>query len=139
MRKCVLQNSAIAEVVSRMGHGDSLCVGDAGLPIPQNVKRIDLAVRAGLPAMLDVAESVASELQIERVILAEELKNQQGVYHQEVLSLIDEIAAAQSSDIAIDYVNHGEFKAKSAECRAVVRTGEFTPYANIIFIAGTTF
>jgi D-ribose pyranase len=36
-------------------------------------------------------------------------------------------------------IPHEEFKARTAAARAVVRTGEFTPYANVILIAGVTF
>ena len=36
-------------------------------------------------------------------------------------------------------VSHEEFKRRSATARAVVRTGECTPYANIMLIAGVAF
>jgi D-ribose pyranase len=34
-----------------MGHGDALCVADAGLPIPNGVPRIDLAFAPGSPPL----------------------------------------------------------------------------------------
>ena len=42
-------------------------------------------------------------------------------------------------DAEWEYVPHEEFKKRSSESKAVVRTGEFTPYANIILVAGVVF
>ncbi|MDW1631375.1 RbsD/FucU domain-containing protein, partial [Vibrio sp. Y176] len=41
--------------------------------------------------------------------------------------------------IEIKYVSHEAFKARTEQSRAVVRTGECTPYANVIFQAGVVF
>ena len=45
----------------------------------------------------------------------------------------------QSLGIAPQTVSHEEFKRRTAKARAMVRTGECTPYANIILIAGVKF
>ena len=50
MKKGVCLNSEISYTISRMGHFDTIAIGDAGLPIPSEVKRIDLAVSPGIPA-----------------------------------------------------------------------------------------
>jgi D-ribose pyranase len=42
-------------------------------------------------------------------------------------------------DIPIETVTHLIFKEQTRSARAVVRTGEFTPYANIILVAGVVF
>ncbi|MDD7910831.1 MULTISPECIES: D-ribose pyranase [Pseudovibrio] len=139
MRKSVLQNAPISDIISRMGHGDGICVGDAGLPIPAGTERIDLAVRRHLPGMLDVAETIGGELQIERVLIAKEMVEQQPDYHAEVMAFIARIADAQGTDIAVATTSHDDFKKETASCKAVVRTGECTPYANVIFYAGVSF
>jgi len=41
--------------------------------------------------------------------------------------------------IPVDEVSHDEFKRMTQQARAVVRTGEFTPYANVILISGVVF
>ncbi len=63
MRKHTLLNSPLASVISTMGHTDQLVIGDAGLPIPVQPVRIDLAVKQGVPAFMDVLETTTSELQ----------------------------------------------------------------------------
>jgi D-ribose pyranase len=56
--------------------------------------------------------------------------------------LIDQLKTEEArcgKTIAINYVSHEEFKQRTNESRAVIRTGECTPYANVIFQAGVTF
>ena len=113
-----------------MGHGDVLVIGDAGLPIPDGPKRIDLAVTRGVPLLTDVLQAVLSEMQVESVVLADEALNGGN-------DLPDWYP--QSLGIAPRTVSHEEFKRRSATARAIVRTGECTPYANIMLIAGVVF
>ena len=41
--------------------------------------------------------------------------------------------------IEIRYTTHEQFKQETAESQAVIRSGECSPYANIILCAGVTF
>lgn len=114
-----------------MGHGDMLVVADAGLPVPSGVERIDLAVAHGMPGMIDVTRAIAGELQIERLIVATELSKGNPNFASSITSIF--------SDAANQSVSHEEFKAISRGARAIVRTGECTPYANVILVSGVTF
>ena len=40
MKKQGILNSEIAKVLADMGHTDTLCIGDCGLPVPADVKKI---------------------------------------------------------------------------------------------------
>ena len=132
MRKTVLLNSGISSVVSCMGHTDMLTIGDCGLPIPQNVQRIDLALKLGVPAFLETLDTVLAELCVEKIILAEEIKTASPDMHAAILSRFGE-------KVQVEYVPHSDFKAETAGSRAIVRTGECTPYANVILVSGVTF
>ena len=74
MKKTTLLNSHLSQVIASMGHTDMLVISDAGFPVPPGVQRIDLAVTAGLPSLLDVVRAVAAELEVERVTIATELQ-----------------------------------------------------------------
>lgn len=132
MRKTVLLNSNISSVISRMGHTDMLTVGDCGLPIPDGVERIDLALKKGVPAFLDVLDTILEELCVEKIILAEEIKTASPEMHAAILARFGE-------GVQVEYVPHVQFKQQSAQTKAVVRTGECTPYANVILCSGVTF
>lgn len=131
MKKTTLLHSELSALIATMGHGDLLVIGDAGLPIPDGPQRIDLAVCANLPRFIPVLDAVLSELQVEAALYACELP----AANPEVLT------ALQSSlgTITQNTLSHEEFKALSAKARAIVRTGEFSPYANVILRAGVVF
>lgn len=131
MKKSGLLNARLAAIVAGIGHGDLLVVADAGLPVPPGVECVDLAVTGGVPRMLDVLTAVAGELQVERFVLAEELLARATPLPDEVRTLFP--------DAAEDTLTHAEFKALTRSAHAVVRTGEFTPYANVILAAGVVF
>jgi D-ribose pyranase len=131
VKKTGVLNHRIAEVIALMGHGDSLVIGDAGLPIPEEVERIDLAVSRGIPALLDVIRVVATELQVERLMLADELRER----NRELTAAIVDLFPGSE----LDFVPHEQFKQRTHVARAVVRTGEHTPYANVILVSGVTF
>ncbi|MBQ8513947.1 MAG: D-ribose pyranase [Ruminococcus sp.] len=133
MKKAGMLNSDISRVLSYMGHTDRIAVGDCGLPIPDETERIDLALAFGIPTFMQTLEIVAQDMKIEKIILAEEIK----VQNPEVLQQIEALFDGQ--DIEVEYVSHTELKAKTRDCKAVIRTGETTPYANIILQSGCIF
>lgn len=131
MKKTTLLNSCICEEISKMGHTDSIAIGDCGLPIPKETRRIDLAVMKGLPSFIDTLKAVLTELKIEEVIIAKETK--------EVSPYIFEEIKKEIGDVKITFVTHEDLKSELKNCKAVVRTGEQTPYANIILKSGVVF
>lgn len=110
---------------------DTLVVADAGLPVPPGVERIDLAVSTGLPPFIDVLQAVLSEMQIEGVIIAAEMQTRSPHMYAALMDLL--------GNVPVQTVPHDRFKQQTREARAVVRTGEFTPYANVILISGVVF
>ena len=131
MKKIGILNKDASEVIAGMGHMDMLVVSDAGLPIPPGVRRIDLAITKGLPGLLETVEAIAGELEVERVILAHETGT--------VSPHIEESLAKILSGAHVEKVPHATFKELSRSAVAVVRTGEFTPYANVILVSGVVF
>ncbi|CAN5780402.1 D-ribose pyranase [soil metagenome] len=131
MKKTGVLNHRISEVIATMGHGDSVAIGDAGLPIPGHVERIDLAVAPGMPGLLDVVRVVATELQVEAIVLADELLDR----NRELAAGIYDVFPGSE----LQTVSHDLFKARLVNAKAVVRTGECTPYANVILVSGVTF
>ena len=113
-----------------MGHTDLLVVADAGLPIPPGIPVIDLAVRCGVPTLADVLSAVADDLQVEQLTIASE-----AVQSDDPLPEV----AMLFPGVPISTCPHDEFKRRTALARAVVRTGECTPYHNVILQAGVVF
>lgn len=131
MKKSTLINSEISYEISKMGHTDSIVVCDSGLPIPSGVKRIDLALKKGLPTFLDTLDTILEELEVEEVVIAKEIIEASNDLYKEI--------EKRFSNITITTVSHEDFKILTKESKAIVRTGEFTPYANIILKSGVVF
>lgn len=131
MKKQGILNSEIATVLAKLGHTDTIVIADCGLPIPDGVKRIDLALEQGLPSFIKTLEVVLSDMEVESVTLAEEIKTNNPNLSKQVLDKLN--------NKNIQYISHEEFKEKTKQAKAVIRTGEVTPYANIILHAGVIF
>ena len=131
MKKLGVLNQQLSGIIAAMGHTDLLVVADAGLPVPPGVPCVDLAVVAGLPPFLDVVLAIAAELEVEELTVADEL-----LARDEALP--DSLRAAFSS-ARLHHLPHEELKRLTARARAVVRTGECTPYNNVVLTAGVTF
>ena len=131
MKKIGVLNKDISEVIAGMGHMDMLVIGDAGLPIPREARRIDLAVKEGVPGFLETVEAIAGELQVQQIILAEETGKTSPHIEQGLIKMFDGVRA--------ETVSHATLKELCKEAVAVVRTGEFTPYANVILVSGVVF
>ena len=126
-------NAQLSRVISELGHTDQIVVTDAGLPIPTGVERVDLAVRPGLPAFLDVLTTVLAEVQIEAALLSEEIK------HVSPSMLTDIQRHLDQYEIMPQFVPHTDFKRHTSHARAAVRSGEFTPFANVLLTAGVVY
>jgi len=103
-------------------------IADAGLPIPKETRRIDLALTHGIPAFEDTLRTILEEMCVEKAYVSEEIV----AYSPQVLELIQEALG----DVPVEQISHPEFKKRSSKSRAIIRTGEFTPYANVILVSG---
>lgn len=128
MKKSILLHAELSHLVATLGHGDAVVVADAGLPVPPGVRCIDLAVTRGVPSFHQVLAALLSEMQVEHAVHATEL----------AAPLAAQLAEALGP-LPLQAVSHADFKQLTGHARAIVRTGEFTPYANVLLYAGVVF
>ena len=131
MKKTTLLQSDLSYVIATLGHLDTLVIADAGLPIPGETMRIDLALTQGVPGAVQTLKVVLDEMKVEKVIFAEEVKDGNPRFLADVQELLPEVP--------VEFVTHSELKTRTAQARAVVRTGEFSPYANVSLVSGVAF
>lgn len=117
-------NSHISKVLADLGHTDYIVIADAGLPVPQGVLKIDLALRLGVPSFEEVVSVIKDDMRIEKVTLASEIKTHNLTKYQYMKE--------QFSCENIELVTHEKFKELTQHAKAIIRTGEATPYANCI-------
>ncbi|MGX7124729.1 D-ribose pyranase [Enterococcus viikkiensis] len=131
MKKTKVINSDISRVIAQMGHFDLLSIGDAGMPVPQTTEKIDLAVDNGIPSFMDVLNNVLEELEVQRIYLAEEIKTENPAMLKKIQDRLPETP--------VTFIPHSEMKANLKDSHAFIRTGEMTPYANILLESGVVF
>jgi D-ribose pyranase len=131
MKKTALLNRDVSEVIASLGHTDMLVVCDGGFPVPPGVRRIDLAVTANIPPFLETLKTILTELEVEKIIVADETRE----VSPELFKEIEELFPG----IPMETMPHIEFKKVACDARAAVRTGEFTAYANIILVCGVPY
>ncbi|AVI94760.1 D-ribose pyranase [Oenococcus oeni] len=131
MKKTTVINSEISSVIAGMGHMDWLGIGDAGMPVPLGTKKIDLALTKNLPSFIDVLKNVLTELEVQKIYLADEIKTKNPAQLQAIKQLMP--------SVEIEFVPHSELKKNLAKTHAFIRTGEMTAFSNIILESGVVF
>ncbi len=129
MKRGGIINAQLAGALARLGHTDELVVCDAGLPIPDGPEVVDLAFRFGVPSFETVLDGLFEELVIEGAVVAEEAANE----NAEVFALFE------SRLPGFEMVAHEELKRRVSGARLVVRTGEATPFSNVVLRCGVPF
>ena len=129
MKKKGILNRELAGIFAKLGHTDQIVIADCGLPIPDGVPCIDLSYKLGEPAFLTILQTVLDDLVVEKVIAAEEITAGNPDIYKELTNLGTEL----------EMVRHEQFKQLTAKAKVIIRTGEATPYANVILQSGVVF
>lgn len=131
MKKRGIINAQLAGLIAGLGHKDTFMIGDGGMPIPKGVEIVDLALYGGVPSFCQVLDAVLDEAEIEGYTIANEIMDK----NPKLFAYIRE----KLCDSQEEMIPHTELKKRSESAKFAVRTGEFTPYPNIILRAGVAF
>ncbi len=132
MKKSGHLNRDVSRVLACMGHTDSIVIADCGLPVPQGVECIDVSLSLGEPPFLRVLETVLLDFKAERALFASEARERNPAVAKRAASLGHE-------GVQVDFAPHERLKELSRAARVIIRTGEATPYANVILYSGVIF
>jgi D-ribose pyranase len=133
MKKQGVLNAQLSQIIAAMGHSDRLVICDSGLPIPRSAAVVDLALTRNIPRFLDTLKVILEELQVERAVIASEMESVNSTVYRGLTELL--------RSVPLTKVSHDELKQQSASGGSIafVRTGEATPYANVILFSGVAF
>ena len=129
MKEIGILNRDIAAVISEQGHGDLLMVTDAGFAIPQEVEVIDISLSENNPRVMDVLGELNKYFSVEKMYMSDETREISP-------SHFNKVAKAFGNDVEVETIPHAELKKLSREVKAVIRTGDFTAYGNVILVSG---
>ncbi|MDN6400110.1 MAG: D-ribose pyranase [Dermabacteraceae bacterium] len=127
MKRHGILHPELSAHLARLGHTDTFVIGDGGLPIPPGVARVDLAVVLGVPGFAEVADAILAEIEVEGSVIAAEAAG----------SPAGDVLSARFP--GAETVPHEELKQLMHQARFVVRTGDTTPYSNVLVRCGVPF
>ena len=129
MKRGRILNKDLNEVIASMGHGDLLIVCDAGFPIPNSVRRIDLALEKDTPDLLYVLSLLKEDFIVERVAVATEMEEFNPPLFNAIRHLFPEAT--------LETIPHEKILTEMPyRAKAIVRTGAFNPWGNILLYSG---
>jgi len=129
MKEVGFLNGQVDAALTRQGHMDLMMVVDAGFPVPDHVELIDLALKADTPSVPEVLAELCKVHSVEKLVLAEETRRHNPSYFEQVTTTIWQ-------DAEVEVIPHTELKLRSQEVKTIIRTGDFTAWANILLVSG---
>jgi D-ribose pyranase len=133
MKKNGILNHKLSGMIARLGHTDKLVVCDCGFPIPFGSEVVDISLVPGIPKLIDTLKALIDELEIEEVTVANELEDKSNFMFLKVKELFP--------GLELKKIPHYDFKTLTRESSNMMflRTGEATPFCNVILQSGVIF
>ena len=132
MKKIGILHNELAQEIAKSGHLDKFVIGDAGLPVPKGVKCIDLVLVEGQPSFIVTLKAILNELKVESAIIDTEMAE----ISPHIKKKLDDVI---NNEFPVEAIPHEQLQELVKDAKVVIRTGEFTPYCNIILTAGVLF
>ena len=125
MKRATILNRDLSAALASLGHGDLLIVCDAGFPVPNDARRIDLAVCRDLPRLEPVLEAIAAECVFEKLTVGHEVRDYNPPLHRELTRIFP--------GLPVEFVPHADIMTQLVQrAKIIVRTGAFNPWGNIV-------
>lgn len=129
MKEVGVLNRDIARIISTMGHRDEMIVCDAGFPIPLGVETVDLSLAENSPTVIEVLRELRKYFSVEGLVLADETRRVSP-------SMFEAIVAECGEGVEVETIPHSELKTRSSTVKAIIRSGDFTAYTNVLLVSG---
>ena len=129
MKEVGVINRKVAAAISKQGHGDLLMITDAGFAIPSGVEVIDISLEENKPMVIEVLRMLNNYFSVEKMFIANQTKTINP-------TLFKTISESFGKDVTVETIDHSRLKEISSTVKAVIRTGDFTAYGNVILVSG---
>lgn len=125
MLKSGILNPHVLHLLARIRHTNTLVISDWAFPFWPQIETVDLALTHGIPTVLDVLDLITPNFQIGRIWQADEFASSNSP---------ETVARFQKSfgDIPVTREAHVDFKKRVPHAIGLIRTGDPTPYGNLI-------
>jgi D-ribose pyranase len=118
-------NPHVLDLIARVRHTNTLVISDWAFPFWPEIETVDISLTHNIPTVLDVLDLLTPVFKIGRIWQAEEF----------VASNSNEVVerfAKSFGRIPLTREAHLDFKKRVPHAIGLIRTGDATPYGNII-------
>lgn len=129
MRETGIVNRDICDVLSTLGHTDEMIVCDAGFAIPSGVRTVDISYGENKPTVIEVLSELKKHFSVEKLLISRDTK-------EHVPTRFKELSRIFGDDVAVELVSQDELRARARNVKAVIRTGDFTVFSNVLVVSG---
>ena len=121
-------NPHVLDLLSRIRHTNAIVLADAAFPFWPTVETVDLALVKGIPTVLDVLRAILPNWKCGEVVMAEEFKTHNAATTRNQFR-------RACGHVPMTFEPHLEFKRRVPQAIGLIRTGDTTPYGNMILIS----
>ncbi|MGA0846378.1 MAG: RbsD/FucU domain-containing protein [Luteolibacter sp.] len=128
MLKHGILNPHVLSLIARVRHTNTLVIADWAFPSWPGVPTVDLSLTHGIPTVLQVLDLLQPIFKVGRICQASEFLAHNS---PEVIAKFDR-SLASFDDARVERIPHLELKSQVPAAIGLIRTGDPTPYANLI-------
>ncbi|RYD82712.1 MAG: transport protein RbsD/FucU [Verrucomicrobiaceae bacterium] len=118
-------NPYVLDLIARVRHTNTLVIADWAFPYWPEIETVDISLTKGKPTILDVLDLLTPVFKIGRIWQAEEF------LETNTNESVDRFARSFNT-IPLTREPHADFKKRVPQAIGLIRTGDATPYGNII-------
>ncbi len=125
MLKTGILNPRLLDLLARIRHTNTLVISDWAFPYWPEIETVDISLTIGMPTVLDVLDLFTPVFTIGRIWQADEFVASNSA---ETIARF----AKSFGEIPLTREAHVDFKKRVPRAIGLIRTGDATPYGNII-------
>ncbi|MBM3833008.1 MAG: D-ribose pyranase [Verrucomicrobia bacterium] len=121
-------NPHVSSLVCRVRHTNTLVIADAAFPFWPQIETVDLSLLKGVPTIVQVLDVLLPNWKCGEVFMAEEFKTHNDRKYQAAFK-------RAVRGVKMTFEPHIEFKKRVPHAIGLIRTGDTTPYGNMILVS----
>lgn len=123
MLRTGILNPAILALRARIRHTNTIVIADRGFPFWPQIETIDISLVDDVPTVQQVFAALTAEFVVGSIWMAEEFCK---------VNPADRVQSYLAALPPVTFEPHVEFKRRVPNAIGLIRTGDTTPYANMI-------
>ena len=125
MLKTGILNPHVLDLLARFRHTNTIVIADRGFPSWPQIETVDLSLVDNVPTVLQALAAVRAQCIVGKAWMAKEFLKNNDIRTQASF-------ATAFKGVALTREPHVDFKKRVPGVIGLIRTGDTTPYANVI-------